>query len=93
MANRAYNGYRNDMNDEEFENQIEEFKSRRPFEPYLLRFEDSGYVLVDHPEALIFRGGRIVYVDPAGRTTFSTPDGVTRVEDVGQVEDATPRRT
>lgn len=54
------------MESEIFERSLRAFVRRRPFESFVVRFVDGTAVTVDHPEALVQRGGVAVFVSAAG---------------------------
>lgn len=58
------------MESENFERSLRAFVKRRPFESFLVRFVDGSAITIDHPEALILRGGVAVYVSAAGEPTL-----------------------
>ena len=64
------------MEPENFEKSLRLFARRRPFQSFVVRFEDGNAVTVDHPEALIVRGGIAVYVSATGEPTLFDHRGV-----------------
>ena len=52
---------------------------RRPFEPFSVHFVDDIAVTVDHPEAMVVRGGVAVYVSAAGEPTLFDHRSVSRL--------------
>ena len=58
------------MEPENFEKSLRLFARRRPFQSFVVRFEDGNALTVDCPEALIVRGGIAVYVSSAGDPTL-----------------------
>jgi hypothetical protein len=67
------------MTAENFNRTLRSFQKRRPFQSFRVRFVDGEYIDVDHPEALINRGGTAVYVDTAGTPTLFDHDSVSEV--------------
>lgn len=58
------------MERENFERSLRAFVKRRPFESFLVRFVDGTAITVDHPEALVLRGGVAVYISAGGEPTL-----------------------
>lgn len=57
------------MEAEDFERSLRAFVRRRPFESFMIRFVDGSTLTVDHPEALVLRGGLAVDVSAQGDPT------------------------
>jgi hypothetical protein len=49
------------MTAKNFEKTLQAYQKRKPFRSYRVRFVDGEYIDVDHPEALVTRGGVAVY--------------------------------
>jgi hypothetical protein len=75
------------MTVESFDKTLKAFQKRKPFRSYRVRFVSGGHIDVDHPEALITRGGTAVYFDAAGVPTLFDHESVSEV--IGE----TKRRT
>ena len=65
---------------ETFERSLRGFTRRAPFRPFDVELVSGGRFTVDHPEALVFRGGVAVYVAPNGTPTLFDHEGVSRLE-------------
>jgi hypothetical protein len=66
------------MEPENFERSLRAFLRRRPFESFAVHFVDGAAVTVDHPEALVLRGGVAVYLSAAGEPTLFDHRSVSR---------------
>lgn len=53
-----------------FERSLRAFVRRKQFKSFMIRFVDGSTITVDHPEALILRGGVAVYVSAQGEPTL-----------------------
>ena len=58
------------MESETFDHSLRTFVRRRPFESFQIRFVDGESITVDHPEAVVFRGGAAVYISPRSEPTL-----------------------
>jgi len=58
------------MEAENFERALRGFVRRKPFESFMIRFVAGSAITVDHPEAVVFRGGVAVYVSVQGEPTL-----------------------
>lgn len=67
------------MEADNFEVSLRGFVRRRPFAAFTVHFGDGGFVTVDHPEALVLRGGVAVYVSAAGEPTLFDHRSVSRL--------------
>ena len=72
------------MTPENFERTLLLFWQLRPFKPFRVHFVSGEHVDVDHPEAMIVRGGTGVYVSPRGAPTLFDHESVSEV--TGDVE-------
>jgi hypothetical protein len=72
------------MTSPNFERVLQAFQRRKPFRPFRVDFVGGEHIEVDHPEALVLRGGVAVYLSPAGVPTLFDHEGVSEV--VGDVE-------
>ena len=57
------------MAPENFDRSLRAFVRRRPFESFQIRFVDGESITVDHPEAVVFRGGVAGTISPRGEPT------------------------
>jgi hypothetical protein len=64
---------------EHFQTVIRAFQRREPFNSYLVELVSGDRVTVDHPEALVMRGGVAVFVDSAGAPAIFDHEGVSQV--------------
>ena len=46
------------------------FVRRKPFGSFTIHFVDGNAITVDHPEAVVFRGGTAVYISVQGEPTL-----------------------
>jgi hypothetical protein len=69
----------NFMRHEHFETTIRGFQRRAPFKPYVVKLVSGDRVQVDHPEALVLRGGVGVFVGTSGEPTIFDFEGVSQV--------------
>lgn len=69
------------MTAQHFEKMIRSFQNRAPFRSFTLELVSGSRIKVDHPEALVFRGGVAVYLSAAGVPTLFDHDSVAQVTD------------
>lgn len=67
------------MESENFEKSLRGFVRRRPFESFEVHFVDGNSLTVDHPEALVLRGGVAVYISAIGEPTLFDHRSVSRL--------------
>lgn len=67
------------MTAENFSKTLRAFQKRTPFQAFAVELVSGGRIVVDHPEALVFRGGTAIYVSPEGTPTIFDHEGVSRV--------------
>ena len=67
------------MEPESFERGLRACTRRSPFVAFSVELTSGGSFTVDHPEALVLRGGLAVYVAPDGTPTLFDHAGVTRL--------------
>lgn len=72
------------MTSDNFEKTLQAYQRRRPFRSFLVRFVSGEHIEVDHPEAMVIRGGVGVYVSAAGVPTLFDHESVSEV--VGETE-------
>lgn len=70
-----------------FDKTLQAYQKRRPFRSYTVRFVSGEHINVDHPEAVVIRGGVGVYLSSAGVPTLFDHESVSEV--IGE----TKRRT
>lgn len=59
-----------------FDSTLRSFQKRTPFKPFVVALVDGDRVEVDHPEALVVRGGLAVFVARNGTPTIFDHEGV-----------------
>ena len=69
------------MTAEHFERIVRAFQKRAPFRSFMVELVSGARIEVDHPEALVFRGGVAVYLSAAGVPTLFDHDSVAQVTD------------
>ncbi len=67
------------MTADHFQTTIRAFQRRTPFGPYVVELVSGDRVRVDHPEALVIRGGVAVFVNAAGAPVIFDHEGVSQV--------------
>ncbi len=63
------------MDTENFDRTLRAFQRRVPFRPFQVALVNGDRFEVDHPEALVVRGGLAVYVAPDGTPTIFDHEG------------------
>lgn len=71
---------------ENFDRTLRALARRTPFQPFTVELMSGGRIEVDHPEALVVRGGLAVYISPEGVPTLFDHHGVSRL--IGESEKA-----
>jgi hypothetical protein len=66
---------------ETFSQALRAFARRKPFKPFIVELVSGERILVEHPEALAFRGGVAVYISPRGEFALFDHEGVAEVLD------------
>ena len=79
MAGSYRAGYPFNMTSEHFQTTIRAFQRRSPFKPYVVELVSGDRVRVDHPEALVIRGGVGVFVNAVGAPVIFDHEGVSQV--------------
>ena len=69
------------MVQENFSRALRAFAKRAPFKPFVVELVSGERVLVEHPEALAFRGGSAVYISPRGEYSLFDHEGVAQLLD------------
>ena len=72
------------MTSENFDKTLRAYQKRTPFRSFTVRFVSGEQIDVDHPEALVIRGGVGVYLSPAGVPTLFDHESVSEV--IGETE-------
>jgi len=72
------------MEKDAFERSLKASARRAPFHPFIVELISGGKIEVDHPEALVFRGGVAVHFDQDGIPMLFDHQGVARM--VGTVD-------
>jgi hypothetical protein len=67
------------MRAEPFETTIRTFQKRTPFQAYSVELVSGDRVRVDHPEALVMRGGVGVFVSADGAPAIFNHQGVSQI--------------
>ena len=67
------------MTPEHFQTTITAFQKRAPFRSYLVELVSGDRVRVDHPEALVIRGGVAVFVSAQGAPVIFDHEGVSQI--------------
>jgi len=70
------------MDSTAFERTLRAFARRVPFRSFVVELVSGTRIEVDHPEALVFRGGVAVYIDPTGNPTLFDHEGVSQLTGV-----------
>jgi hypothetical protein len=72
------------MTSKNFDKTLQAYQRRKPFCLYTVRFVSGEHIDVDHPEALVVRGGVAVYISSSGVPTLFDHESVSEV--VGDTE-------
>jgi hypothetical protein len=67
------------MTTDNFDRTLRAFQRRTPFKPFTVELVSGHRFQVDHPEALVFRGGIAVFVAANGTPTLFDHEGVSQV--------------
>ena len=67
------------MEAEAFERSLRAFVRRTPFQPFVVELVSGTRLLIEHPEALIFRGRVAVHVDKDNEITHFDNNGVSKM--------------
>jgi hypothetical protein len=67
------------MTAKNFDRTLRSYQKRSPFHSFRVRFVSGEHIDVDHPEALITRGGVAVYIAADGTPTLFDHEGVSEV--------------
>ncbi|MEK6258462.1 MAG: hypothetical protein AABP62_07555 [Planctomycetota bacterium] len=69
------------MTADQFEQLLEEFLSRRPFRPFLVELSTGERFEIDHPRAVVLRGGFAVFLGPGTKIHYFDNDSVVQFID------------
>jgi hypothetical protein len=72
------------MQPQTFERSLRGFSQRVPFQPFAVELVSGSRITVDHPEALVFRGGLAVYIAPDGTPSLFDNEGVSQLSGAAQ---------
>ena len=72
------------MTADHFDKTLRAYQKRRPFHSFVIRFVSGEQIDVDHPEAVVIRGGVGVYISSAGVPTLFDHESVSEV--IGESE-------
>ena len=67
------------MTPEHFQTTIRAFQRRSPFRSYVVELVSGDRIQIDHPEALVLRGGVAVFVSSSGEPTIFDHEGVSQI--------------
>ncbi len=67
------------MTTDHFQTAIRGFQRRTPFKSYVVELVSGDRVQVDHPEALVLRGGVAVFVSAQGAPAIFDHEGVSQI--------------
>ena len=67
------------MQSEAFDRALRSFVNRRPFRPFTVELVSGARLAIEHPEALVFRGGVAVFFAPDGEITLFDHEGVSQL--------------
>jgi hypothetical protein len=62
-----------------FENSLRAHQHRRPFQSFTVELSSGDRIQVDHPQAMVIRGGVAVYISSQGTPTILDHQGVTQI--------------
>jgi hypothetical protein len=65
-----------------FERTLRALVRRAPFRPFTVELVSGDRIVVDHPEALVYRAGVAVYISPEGYPAVFDHEGVSQI--IGQ---------
>jgi hypothetical protein len=64
------------MDSDHFDRALRAFQRRTPFRPFTVALVNGDRIGVDHPEALVVRGGVAVFISTDGTPTIFDHEGV-----------------
>ncbi len=65
------------MTEEHFERTLRAYQQHKPFRPFTVALMNGDRVRVDHPEAMVLRGGIAVFLAADGTPSFFDHESVT----------------
>jgi len=65
----------------DFEKTLRAFVRRKPIKTFQVELVSGDRIVVDHPEALVFRAGTAIYLNPEGEWTIFDNEGVAQFTD------------
>ena len=68
-----------DVTPDHFQTTIRAFQRRAPFRPYVVELVSGDRITIDHPEALVVRGGVGVFISSAGAPSIFDHEGVSQI--------------
>jgi hypothetical protein len=71
-----------------FERTLRALVRRAPFRPFTVELVSGARIKVDHPEALVFRGGLAVYINTQGGPTLFDHESVSQL--IGKTDGQSP---
>jgi hypothetical protein len=77
------------MEAEAFERALRTFARRKPFQPFLVELVSGTNMLIEHPEALIFRGRVAVYIDKDNEITILDNTSVSKLTTLTDAQTST----
>ena len=66
------------MQQDHFDEALKAFKHRSPYRPFTIALVNGDRLEVDHPDALVVRGGVAVYLSPGGVPVILDYEGVSQ---------------
>ena len=67
------------MDSHDFDRSLHAFADRLPFRSFTVELVSGTRIEVEHPEALVFRGGVAVYISQDGTPTLFDHEGVSQL--------------
>ena len=67
------------MAPDHFQTTIRGFQRRTPFHQYVVELVSGDRITIDHPEALVIRGGVAVFLSSAGAPSIFDHEGVSQI--------------
>jgi hypothetical protein len=67
------------MDKSNFDRSLRAFARRTPFRSFTVELVSGTRIEVDHPEAMVFRGGVAVYISQDGTPTLFDHEGVSQL--------------
>jgi hypothetical protein len=67
-----------------FQNSLQAFVRRRPFQSFTVELVSGERFVVDHPEALALRGTVAVFINPDGKFAMFDSESVSQLTEVNE---------